>query len=172
MNDLFGKISSYNIFNKLLPGVVFVVLAEDFTIFRFVQEDIIRGVFFYYFLGLVISRLGSLVVEPFFKLVHFVSFAPYWDFVTASSEDEKLTVLCEVINMYRTFCAMFIVLAFLKVCEQLSYHFSWVQEWKVEFVAFVMFLIFCFSYKKQCQYIKKRIESNLKKGGDDDGRFL
>ena len=64
MKDLLEKLSSYNIFNYLLPGIVFVALADALTSFHFVQQDIVIGVFVYYFIGLIISRLGSIVIEP------------------------------------------------------------------------------------------------------------
>jgi len=41
MKDILDKLSSYNIFNYLLPGVVFVVLAEALTTFHLVQKDVV-----------------------------------------------------------------------------------------------------------------------------------
>jgi len=67
MKDLLDKLSSYDIFNYLLPGVIFAVLAEKLTSFSFIKKDIILGVFLYYFIGLVISRIGSLFIEQFLK---------------------------------------------------------------------------------------------------------
>ena len=46
MNALLEKISSYNIFNYLFPGVVFAVVADTLTTFSFIQEDIILGLFY------------------------------------------------------------------------------------------------------------------------------
>ena len=169
MKDLLEKLSSYNIFNYLLPGVIFVVLAEALTTFHFVQEDIVLGVFLYYFIGLIISRLGSLVVEPLLKLLRFVRFAPYADFVTASKEDEKLLVLSEASNMYRTFCTLFVLLALLKGYDRLSSRFSQVQHWGGEILVIALFALFCLSYRKQCQYIRKRIDSNIKKKESNHG---
>lgn len=169
MKDLLEKLSTYNIFNYLLPGVVFVVLAEALTAFHFVQKDVILGVFLYYFMGLVISRLGSLIVEPFLKLVRFVRFAPYSDFVTASRADDKLLVLSEANNMYRTFCALFMVLLLLKGHERLCSRFPQVQQCGTGILFIILFGIFCLSYRKQSQYITKRIECFLKKEGDNHG---
>ncbi|EKD88152.1 MAG: hypothetical protein ACD_35C00035G0002 [uncultured bacterium] len=55
MKDLVEKISSYNLFNNLFPGVVFVTILGKFTTYDFIQKDLIIGLFFYYFIGLVIS---------------------------------------------------------------------------------------------------------------------
>ena len=79
MKDLLDKISSYNIFNFLLPGVVFAVFVSKTTSFKLMQEDVLSGAFVYYFVGAVISRIGSLVVEPGLKATKLVTFASYRD---------------------------------------------------------------------------------------------
>ena len=68
MKELLDKLSSYNIFNYLLPGILFSVLASKTTELNLIQIDIILGVFVYYFIGLIISRIGSLIIEPILKL--------------------------------------------------------------------------------------------------------
>jgi len=158
MKDLLEKLSSYNIFNYLLPGVVFVVLADALTNFYFVQQDIILGVFLYYFIGLIISRLGSIVIEPLLKWSKFVKFSPYVSFLSASKEDKSLEVLSEVNNMYRTFCSLFVSLILLKIYERLSISFPIMERWTAEFAVVGMLVLFCFSYRKQTQYIQKRIQ--------------
>jgi len=159
MKDLLDKLSSYNIFNYLLPGVIFVVLAEGLTAFHFIQKDIVLGVFFYYFIGLIISRLGSIVIEPLLKGTKFIKFSPYEDFVSASKKDEKLNILSEVNNMYRTFCSLFSSLILLMAYERLLNRFPSVGEWNAAVLVLGLLGLFCFSYKKQTQYITKRIES-------------
>src|SRR4030042_1443125 len=105
MKEILDKLSSYNLFNYLLPGIIFVILAGKITHYSFVQEDIILGAFLYYFIGLVISRFGSLVIEPLLKCLSFVQFADYKDFVSTSKKDDKLELLLEVNNTYRTLCS-------------------------------------------------------------------
>src|SRR5436190_18350950 len=98
MKELLDKISSYNLFNYLLPGVLFAALADIVTSYKFVQPDLLVGAFVYYFFGLVISRLGSLVIEPLLKALSFLHFASYEDFIAVSQKDAKLEVLSEVNN--------------------------------------------------------------------------
>ena len=107
MNELLGKITSYNLFNYLLPGVLFVVILDKFTSFSFIQENIVIGAFVYYFAGLIISRFGSLILEPVLKKLSFIRFAEHQDFVSSSKQDPKVETLLEASNMYRTFTAMF-----------------------------------------------------------------
>ena len=63
MKEIIDKLSSYNIFNYLLPGVLFVAIAKNFTEYNLILDNDFIGAFFYYFIGMVISRFGSLIIE-------------------------------------------------------------------------------------------------------------
>src|SRR5713101_362377 len=109
MNELLEKLSSYNIFNYLLPGVLFVIVAKQFVGLNLAQDDLILAAFLYYFLGMTISRVGSLVVEPLLKKISFVKFSDYPQYVAAAQKDKTLEVLSESNNTYRTIVAVFLV---------------------------------------------------------------
>lgn len=158
MKDFLDKLSSYNIFNYLFPGIVFVVLCESFTSFSFIQSDIILGVFIYYFIGLIISRIGSLIIEPFYKWTKFIKFSDYSDFVSSSKQDDKIELLSEVNNMYRTLSSMVFVILFLKFYDKISSYLSFLTVYKSEIVILLLFVMFSFSYRKQTNYITSRIE--------------
>ncbi len=164
MNTLLEKLSSYNIFNYLFPGVVFVIIAEALTSYSFIQEDIILGLILYYFIGLVISRIGSIVIEPILKRTKFLLFADYSDFIAALKADTKIELFSEINNMYRTLCSLFLVLITIRVYEEVAIVLPMVDKWSVEFLTLALFILFLLSYRKQTQYIKKRIENTLKKG--------
>ncbi len=87
MDEIFKKISSYNLFNYLLPGIIFALLIQNFIGYKIIQKDIILGLFLYYFVGLVISRVGSLVVGPFLKWINFLNFSDYHDYMEACKLD-------------------------------------------------------------------------------------
>lgn len=159
MKELLEKLSSYNLFNYLLPGVLFSVLASNFTKYSIIQSDIVTGVFVYYFTGLVISRIGSLIIEPLLKKVSFVRFAPYVDFVEASKMDEKLETLSEANNAYRTFSALFLLLMLLKLFEIASNKFSIVDRFGPIGLICFLFIMFIFSYRKQIKYIADRVNA-------------
>lgn len=160
MKDLLDKLSSYNIFNYLFPGVVFVVLASKLTSYNFIQQDILVGAFLYYFIGLVISRIGSIFIEPVLKFIKFLKFADYKRFVKASKADARIDTLSEVNNMYRTICSLFLILIAIKGFEWLSTKWSFLSERKIETLTVFLFLLFLFSYRKQTNYITKRIDAN------------
>lgn len=159
MNELLNKISSYNLFNYLLPGVIFAVLATEITRYSLVQRDILTGAFLYYFIGLVVSRFGSLIVEPLLKRLSFVKFADYKDFVAASKQDEKLEVLSEVNNTYRTLCSVFSLLLILKLYVKIEERVAFLKEWDSMILLVLLLMMFLFSYRKQSTYITKRIKA-------------
>lgn len=162
MKELLDKLSSYNIFNYLLPGVLFTFLLDTLTSYRLIQDDLVIGVFLYYFLGLICSRIGSLIIEPFLKKIGFVKFAQYSKFVAACKEDQKIELLSEVNNMYRTFCAMFFVLGVVKLYDYLSFDYP-ILVTLVSYVSIVVLMaLFLYSYKKQTAFIKNRIEITQK----------
>lgn len=160
MKDLLEKLSSYNLFNYLFPGIVFVVILKGITSYSLLQENLIIGVFVYYFVGLAISRFGSLVIEPLLRKLTFLKFADYKEFVDASKKDEKIEILSEVNNMYRTLCAMFILLIILKFYEWMETNAPIIKDWSNWIVITLLLFMFLFSYRKQTQYITKRIKAN------------
>jgi hypothetical protein len=160
MNELLNKLSSYNIFNYLLPGAIFAILAGRVIQHPLVQADIVTNLFLYYFLGLVISRFGSLIVEPLLKGLKFVKFADYKDFVAVSQKDAKLDVLSEVNNTYRTLASMFSLLLLLKLYMKLELKFPCLKPWDFTIFAGLLLVMFLLSYRKQTSYITKRIAAN------------
>jgi hypothetical protein len=159
MKELLDKISSYNLFNYLLPGVLFAVIASEMTAVRLLQKDLAVGVFVYYFLGAALSRVGSLVIDPILKWIGFVKVAEYADFVRISKSDPKLEVLSETNNMYRTLSALFLVVGLVSVYGHAAASFPFLQKAAPATTAVVLFLLFVISYRKQSAYISMRIKA-------------
>ena len=165
MKEIIEKISSYNLFNYFFPGIIFAVLAEKFTGFSLLQENIVEGFFIYYFIGLVISRFGSLMIEPIIKYIFKIKFADYHDYINACEIDNKLELFSEINNMYRTLIATVVCLMILKGYEAIQ--ISLVPElknWTMYFLIVFLFLLFSFAYKKHSNYLVKRInKANIEK---------
>lgn len=162
MNDFLNKLTSYNLFNYLLPGILFAIIADEFMSFHFIQENIVIGVFIYYFIGLVISRFGSLVIEPLLRKISYLKFSPYPEFVSASKEDSKIEILSEVNNMYRTFCSLFSLLLLLKVYNAIECKVPVIGTYSPYILIVILLIMFLFAYRKQTKYITSRIETKRK----------
>lgn len=160
MKDILSKLSSYNLFNYLFPGILFVIVASKVTHYSLIQQDVVIGVFLYYFIGLVVSRFGSLVIEPILRKTSFLRFADYKDFVAALKKDEKLELLSEVNNTYRTLCSLFTLLLLLKLYEVIETKLPFLAEWNALVLLVLLLVMFLLSYRKQTGYITKRIKAS------------
>lgn len=160
MNEIIKKISSYNLFNYLLPGTIFAYSTSYVSDFNLVQSDILIAAFLYYFIGLVISRIGSLIIEPILRRSRFVIFSSYSDFVKTSKIDDKIDILSEANNTYRTIIALFFSLLALKVYNIIAGCLSISKDLTTIIVIVLIMVLFLFAYRKQTKYITKRIESN------------
>lgn len=159
MKEILDKLSSYNIFNYLLPGVLFSLLVSKMTELELIQKDLVVGVFVYYFVGLIVSRFGSLIIEPLLKKINFLKFAEYKDFVSASAKDKKIETLSEANNMYRTFIATFILIGLVKLYYLLTAEWTFLNDWNDWILVVLIIGMFLFSYRKQTIYVTKRINS-------------
>lgn len=160
MKELLDKISSYNIFNYLFPGIIFVCILKYLTNYNLIQDNDIIGAFLYYFIGMIISRIGSLVVEPVLIKIHFLKFADYKDFIAASNKDEKIELLSEINNTYRTIVAMILLLLSIQLYIYLKTLWHIQKNVSILIMAIFVLVMFIFAYRKQTNYIKKRIAAN------------
>ena len=163
MVDLLSKISSYDLFNYLLTGIIFVILAAQLTCYSFIQQDIAIGLFLYYFIGLVISRIGSMVIEPFLKSrrISFIKYEPYERFLAAVEKDKKIELLSEVNNTYRTFCSGLVILLLLKSYEMIQRRIPTLKDWDAIILVVLLLVLFLFSYRKQTECVTKRIKGKM-----------
>lgn len=159
MESLLARISSYNLFNYFFPGIVFCFLLQQFTPYHLLQENLLVGAFVYYFVGMVVSRFGSLVVESLLRKTKFVVFADYAHFIDASSKDVKIDLLSEVNNTYRTLISAGTLLLLAKLYSILEYNALFLEGLRVYLLAVLILAVFLFSYRKQTSYIFKRVAS-------------
>ncbi len=159
MKEILEKLSSYNIFNNLLPGILFVVLAKATTSYDFIQTDIFLGSFLYYFIGLIISRFGSLIIEKILIKIKFVKYADYKKFLIAQKEDENINILLEANNMFRTLSSMGLLLLLLYLYDYLSTLFEISSTITYILLTVLIVILFLFSFRKQTDYIRKRVEN-------------
>ncbi|MBK6631903.1 MAG: hypothetical protein IPG33_13300 [Betaproteobacteria bacterium] len=157
MKDILDKISSYNIFNYLFPGVLFAVFVTKITSYQLLQADIATGVFVYYFLGLIVSRVGSLLIEPILKGIRFIQYSSYEDFVVASKNDPKIEVLSEMNNMYRTISSLLLLVSVFAGYEWIAGRYPFLFSIEPYVAIALLLALFLFSYRKQSQFVNKRV---------------
>ena len=91
MEKFIDKISSFHLLTNLVPGTVFCILVGRFTSFSVPTGASIADYIAFYFIGVVISRFSSILIEPLYKRLKIVKYAPYSQFLTAEKKDKKVT---------------------------------------------------------------------------------
>ena len=176
------KISSYNIFNNLFPGIIFCFAFNHTTNFNIGTDSLFENIFIYYFVGMVISRIGSMFIAKLLKKIKiknkktkkketFLDFASYNDFVNASEKQEIIKTLSETNNTYRTLIALFFSLTIIKIYDMYIHAFilRFIDKNIICVVSFALLsLMFVLRYRKQSAYISKRVEKFKEdnEGGD------
>jgi len=158
MEKIFDKLSSYDILNNLIPGIFFCYLLQYVTDINLQSNSIIEHFLVYYLCGMVISRFGSIVFEPLAKKSGLIKYAKYSDYLRATKADEKINILLEVNNLYRTISAsillIFVVSAYLFLAQQ----FCFLQFIIPYLLATLLLVLFILSYRKQTTFIRERVE--------------
>lgn len=178
LKTIMTKLSSYNIFNYLFPGALFCLLSKYCIIgYDLFNSSWIENIIICYFVGMVLSRIGSLLVEPILKSISYknkrtnqkvrlLNCATYSDFKKAREQDNTIDVFSEVNNMYRTLIATFFVLIVLKIFISLfgGQNFQTIINCS-DTVLYILFLaliiLFVFSYAKQTKYIAESVKHIL-----------
>ena len=169
IEKIIEKITTYEILNSIIPGAIYVVLVDRLTRFSFQGENIFKIIVICYFVGLVIGRIGSLLVEPILchktkkgkSIAHFV---PYNDYVEAEKIDDSghIKELSTINNMYRnlitTMLALFITYIISKIWDCVIVNYL---TWIIPVAIVLLIILFIFSYRKQTGYINKRVNKVL-----------
>lgn len=174
LKNITEKISSYNILNNLFPGIVFCHIVDQSTRFSFVHDNILENLFIYYFVGMIISRIGSIFVEKWLRTIKIknkktknkeplLKFAPYDKYVDASENNTFIKTLSETNNTYRTIIAMVILILGVKLYDWFIYDVIQLLGEMGNNIVFVIIclvtiILFIYSYKKQTDYIRSRVE--------------
>ncbi|MFG6394709.1 MAG: hypothetical protein K1W24_11120 [Lachnospiraceae bacterium] len=167
MEKLIEKLDSYSILNNLLPGAVFAYLFEYIFEVDIVRDGIVENLFIYYFIGMIVSRIGSLAVEPLCKKIKWVKYADYSSYIKASRKDDKIDVLSEVNNSFRTIFSLCLILITTKIYMLIVAWLEIPQKYNKLIVLTVITLIFAVSYRKQTKYVVDRVnKANEQEGAE------
>lgn len=164
MNNIIEKLDSYQIITNLLPGAFFGVFLRFFFELSLPTENIGEEILIYYFMGLVINRLGSLVVKPILEKLKFINEATYCDYLKAVSQDKELNILSQTNNYFRSILTSLLLLPIIGAMKELIINVNWISmNWKGCLIG-VFIGIFLFAFRKQTCFVKGRIEAinNLK----------
>lgn len=157
MEEIINKLSSYNLFNYLFPGAIVSILAKRLNLLEY-PDDLVAQLLWFYFVGLVVSRIGSVVLEPLMRRCSFVKYEEYTKYLRACEADSKLEIMVEVANTYRTLAAAFAILPAAICYMWLATKVGISMDWQQRIIVVLMFVIFAVSFRKQVRFIAKRIQ--------------
>lgn len=162
MEKIISSIPVYNLLTNLIPGTVLAALlkfcVEGCDIFSLTNNIWILAVILY-FLGIMNSRISSLIFEPLMKKLKIVNCVSHADFTDAELKDTsgKLTQLSRMNNEYRSYISVFAIVLIIK----LIFLCSSVKDFVTDNVCWVILglgvLLFLCSHKKQVSYITSRV---------------
>lgn len=176
LKQIFDKISSYNIFNNLYPGAVFCYLLKIMIDINIILSTWYENLILFYFVGMVISRVGSVIIEPIMKKIKIknkklLQFSSYADYRNACENDPLVGTLSEVNNTYRTLLSCIVCIFALKIGvsfndDCMENQFTFFNDNKEWIILIILILLFAFSYVKQTSYVKNRVENVVDGMGD------
>lgn len=104
INSLFNKLSAYQLLSLMLPGASLLgTLKFIFTIDIKVNENIWWFLLASYVVGIILSRIGSLLIEEVFKKMGFIKGYNVGNYIAKRKEDDMVETLLSFANLYRSF---------------------------------------------------------------------
>lgn len=160
------KIPLYNVLNMFLTGFVF--LAGIITLYPmiFIEEEItnffsqlsaapeivflVCFVSSAYEIGLILNRVGSVLIEPILRRTHFMQFSQsYSSYSQASQETPTLNTLSREYALSRTSTIEFLILAVWGMC---------IGKWLLGTLYISIAIVFLFSCRKHSAKITTIVE--------------
>lgn len=163
MDKIIEKLSNYHIFNNLVPGYLFLIISSYILKQNLIIENLIYSFFEAYFIGIIISRISSLVVEKIIVKIWKLKKEPYEKYIDANKNDNKIEILNQDCNMYRSLCTLMLIELVLKIVFMFKIQ-NLIDNDILILILFVMLtILFAFSFVKQNKYISLRVRKRSKK---------
>ena len=151
---IFDKLSQYNFLTNILPGTVLCIILKNLVGYDLIPTDYYQAGIVFYFVGMVNSRVGSLIIEPILKKICWIKFA-------------KLTVLSQENNVYRSYISVMFIAVMGYIYKNIS--LDWCKFMKNEPLVLIvsLLILFLFAYRKQTSFVRKRVENFMKNNKED-----
>ena len=159
MENLVNSISKYQLAINLIPGYIFAILLQRYAHIVLLEGDVLQDAFVSYFFGLIIGRIGSIVVEKLMDRYNKTyKHAPKYDGkIKAERIDPKIEILDRQCTIYRNCCAgcCCVIIGIFINCLFGDGSFS--SSGKYILIFLVLTILLVKAMDKQCTYVNKRI---------------
>jgi hypothetical protein len=86
VTKILEKISTYQILNYMIPGSILCLLLKYLVGYDLLMFSVVENIVVVYFIGMVNSRLSSLVLKHFLKKIKIINEADHKEFILALKE--------------------------------------------------------------------------------------
>jgi len=161
------KLSKYEWLNILLPGCFFELLGTRYGVELSATRTTYSVLLSVLFWGMLSSRVGATIIEMCVK--RFNPFAPYGLFIDwEKANPDKAKLMVANLNMFRALSGMSLLLMSAILAKQgilMINRLSWMRDLGLRvdggvFVGLCLFVLFVWSYARQIQFIKERVEKS------------
>ena len=97
------------------------------------------------------------MIKPLLQLLGVVKEEPYAQYVKASKKDDKLEVLSQVNNTYRTIVALIFCLLLAGIYVWLEVGWAWIKDYRLPLLSVGLLILFIVAFRKQTRYIAERV---------------
>ena len=157
VSSLFNKLSAYQFVALMLPGASLLgTMKFLFAIDIKVDENIWWFLLASYVIGIIISRIGSIVIEEMLKKFEIIENYSVTAYRIKRKEDDFVETLLCFANLYRSFCVLPIMLFLITVIQG----YSFCNYWMV-YLSEILFFAVCIFFL-QAIYLFREINRELK----------
>lgn len=149
VNSLFNKLSSYQLLAILLPGASLLGYMKFFlSIDIKVDENVWWFLLSSYVTGVILSRIGSVVIEGIMKKFSYIKKYDVQKYINKRKEDDLVETLLSFANLYRSFSAVFLTLPIISLLKGYGAD----EHCTMYILYLLLLLLFVISFYKQYGY--------------------
>lgn len=157
---IIDRVSSYQFFNFIYPGLLVAGVLDIYNVVDVFCLNICYILLISYSIGMLASRVGSIVIENLFVWIKLMKRFDYNEFNKAELNNTKVSLFLELSNMFRTISAACLLILIARLINSI-YDYGFAMPIGIVMLVFFVFVIFCVSFIKQYGYLKKCIAANL-----------
>ena len=161
MDKILQALNQYDVVTCIIPGLVFCQLTDWMYCTKFMGTDAFNLLVTSYIFGLIISRIGSIIIEPFCEKVGIIHKAPYSEWVQAKKQDDEIDTITTKSTVYRSLSALIFFQMILYICWLFELQHIIFTRCGIFMLCLAAMGFIFFAYRKQVSYVHKRVQCVL-----------
>ncbi len=168
MSDFVFLLSNFRVVSSLVPGAALCIFINDFLKVNILKDEVILNLFIFYTVGVVVGRVGSIIIEPLFESFGIIDKENYPDYIDAEIKNPKVSTIDEISRFYRSLTTLMMFIIVGIVIEYPMKMYPMTNVLVMHIVSVLMLILMIKSYSKQSKYTAKRIKKVLEEENEND----